>query len=374
MKPADAAVDPFRGVAEGSLLDALKTPLAAAEDALARLDERVRASPIQEGFVSRTHFADACASLWLAGEVVMLEDLVLHDARMDIRSPTHEVTRAQAVLRARRQIAAAAPDWALSAGGLEILRGAGEAGTAEARRAGEEDRSDDEALELPGNADPLAGELAALDRALARSSEILSRDAALARGPRDPLIYDPDWAEGDRLEAWRRAAAAAQSEPPLLAAAILWDSWERDPPLERQAWLGALLVAATLRARHKTRSHLFCVNSALRLAPREKRRSRDPATRLAAFLAAIAAGADAGMAEHDRWLLARRRLEGRLKGRRSSSRLPALVDLILARPIASAGMIAAELGVTPRAAQGMVAELGLREVTGRGRYRAWGVL
>jgi hypothetical protein len=60
--------------------------------------------------------------------------------------------------------------------------------------------------------------------------------------------------------------------------------------------------------------------------------------------------------------------------RRSSSKLPALVDLILARPIASAGMIAAELGVTPRAAQAMVAELGLREITGRGRYRAWGIL
>jgi HTH DNA binding domain len=89
-------------------------------------------------------------------------------------------------------------------------------------------------------------------------------------------------------------------------------------------------------------------------------------------LEAIAVGADAGMKDHDRSLLARRRLEGRLKGRRSTSRLPALVDFI-ARPIASAGMIAAELGVTPRAAQAMVAELGLREVTGRRQYRACGI-
>ncbi len=170
------------------------------------------------------------------------------------------------------------------------------------------------------------------------------------------------------------AATAAQAEPPLLAAALLWDAWESDPPLERQAWLGALLVAATLRARQKTRSHLACVNSALRLVRRERRRSRDPATRLAAFLEAIAAGAEAGMKDHDRWLLARQRLEGRLTGRRSSSRLPALVDFVMARPIVSAGMIAAELGATPRAAQDMVAELGLREITGRGRYRAWGIL
>jgi hypothetical protein len=80
------------------------------------------------------------------------------------------------------------------------------------------------------------------------------------------------------------------------------------------------------------------------------------------------------MKDHDRWLLARKQLEGKLTGRRSSSRLPALVEFILARPIASAGMIAAELGVTPRAAQTMVAALGLREITGRGRYRAWGIL
>jgi hypothetical protein len=104
------------------------------------------------------------------------------------------------------------------------------------------------------------------------------------------------------------------------------------------------------------------VNSALRCVRREHRRSPDRALRLAAFLEAIAAGAEAAMKDHE------------LKTRRSSSKLPALVDLILARPIASAGMIAAELGVTPRAAQAMVAELGLREITGRGRYRAWGIL
>jgi hypothetical protein len=346
VKPADPAADPWRGVADGRALNALKNPLATAEDALARLDERVRSSPVREGFVSRSHFQDACASLWLAGELVMLEDLVLHDARMDVRSPTHEVTRAQAVLRTRRQIAAAAPDWALSPDGLEILRGGGDGGTEEATRVGEgEDGADEAALELHGGgADPLAGELAALDRALESSAKILSRDGARVGALRNPLIYDPDWAEGERLEAWRRAAAASQSEPPLLAAAVLWDAWERNPPLERQGWLGNLLVAATLRARQKTRSHLCCVNSALRLVRRERRRSPDPATRLAAFLAAIAAGAEAGMAEHDRWLLARRRLEGRLKGRRSSSRLPALVEFILARPVSGLGNIVTIFG------------------------------
>jgi hypothetical protein len=46
------------------------------------------------------------------------------------------------------------------------------------------------------------------------------------------------------------------------------------------------------------------------------------------------------------------------------------VDFILARPIASAGMIPVELGVTAQAAQAMLAKLGLRKMTER-RYRVW---
>ena len=96
------------------------------------LDERLRTSPIREGFIARTHFLDACASLWLEGELVHLEDLVLHDAEKDVRSPTHALTRAHAVLRARRRIASADPGWALSASGLGGLRG----------RAGEDEDAD----------------------------------------------------------------------------------------------------------------------------------------------------------------------------------------------------------------------------------------
>ena len=51
-----------------------------------------------------------------------------------------------------------------------------------------------------------------------------------------------------------------------------------------------------------------------------------------------------------------------------------MLEYVLARPIVSAGMIAEELRITTRAAQDLVAELGLREATGRGRYRAWGIL
>ncbi len=88
----------------------------------------------------------------------------------------------------------------------------------------------------------------------------------------------------------------------------------------------------------------------------------------------MTAAADAGLKDHDRWLNQRTLLARKLIGRRSTSRLPAVLDYVLTRPIASAGMIAKELGITPRAAQDLVSELGLREATGRGRYRAWGIL
>src|SRR5271166_5576597 len=100
-------------------------PLATAEDALAKLDERARQSPIRDGFISRSHFDDACASLWLAGDFVHIEDLVLHDAGRNIRAPTHDLTRAHAVLCARRLIQIADPNWALTREGLAILRGQG---------------------------------------------------------------------------------------------------------------------------------------------------------------------------------------------------------------------------------------------------------
>jgi HTH DNA binding domain len=98
------------------------------------------------------------------------------------------------------------------------------------------------------------------------------------------------------------------------------------------------------------------------------------APRLVAQLDGVTAAARLGLEQHDRWALARTLLLRKLDGRRSTSRLQALVEYVAARPIVSAGMIADELGVTPRAAQDLVAELGLREATGRRRYRAWGIL
>ncbi|MBJ7405186.1 MAG: DUF1612 and helix-turn-helix domain-containing protein [Bradyrhizobium sp.] len=368
---------------------AMAGPLATAEDALARLDERLAKSPIRDGWISRNHFTDACASLWLEGELVHLEDLVLHDAGMDIRAPTHELTRARAVLRARRRIDREKPDWALSPAGLAALRGLdgtsdmeGAGGEQEEGGAGDCDAKDagdglEAALELAANDDRLSEALAAVDAAMAKTDRALASDSPSQfryATDRDPLVYDIDWDEDDRLDAWRASLDEARSLPPTLAAAIAADAWHSIEPLQHRPWLGHLLAAALLRQRGKTRSHLACLHDGLKTIPRERRRSRDTAMRLVAELDAITAAAEAGLKAHDRWLNQRTLLLRKLTGRRSTSKLPALVDYVLTRPVVSAGMIAEELGITSRAALSLVIELGLREATGRGRYRAWGIL
>lgn len=366
-------------------------PLAAAEDAVARLDERLAKSPIREGWIARTHFTDAAASLWLEGELVHLEDLVLHDAHMDVRAPTHELTRAHAVLRARRRIAEAKPEWALSPAGFANLRSRGGKDDPEEEAANRNDvgdeafdleDGDDEAdavdlSRLTATDDRLADVFAAVDAAIAQADRTLAGEVATHAGrppERDPLLYDLDWDENARLDEWRAVVENAGTLPPALAAAIAADAWTMIEPLQHTPWLGRLLAAALLRERGKSRWHLPCLHDGLKAIPRERRRPRDSAGRVAVQLEAIIAAAETGLKDHDRWLTARTLLARKLAGRRSTSRLPALLDYVLTRPIVSAGMIAKELRITPRAAQDLVAELGLREATGRGRYRAWGVL
>jgi hypothetical protein len=356
--------------------------LAAAEDAVARLDERLVRSPVRGGFIERFHFHDAVAALWLEGELVHLEDLVLHDAHMDIRTPTHELTRAHAVLRARRQIFARRPDWALGREGVRQLAGYGQtdeavahAGEGEgAKAAGADVQLEDAALDAE---DTLAAEFAAIDAVLARSSAVLggaivSRPAAPL--PRDPLIFDPDWDEAARLTDWRAVLDRSADLPPVLAAALLWDAWEEIGPLQRRAWLGNLLVEALLRQRGKTTTHLFALNTGLRTIARDRRRHRDRTARLQAFLAAVSEAAYLGLKEHDRLALAREQMQRRAGDRRQNSRLPQLIDFVLAMPLVSSPMIEKELGISIRGTLNLIGELGLREITGRSRYRAWAVV
>ena len=145
--------------------------------------------------------------------------------------------------------------------------------------------------------------------------------------------------------------------------------------LQHAPWLGRLLAAAILRqAGLTTAAHLTAINLGLKSISVDRRRHPGRNTRLVALLHGLVAAAELGPKEHDRLALARQLLQRRLVGRRASSKLPELIDLVMARPLVSAGMVAEALDVTPRAALRIVEELGLREMTGRGRFRAWGIV
>jgi hypothetical protein len=113
-------------------ISCLLEPAFRAEFTLTRLDERIARSPVGAGWIERSQFTDACASLWVDGELVHLEDLVLHDDVRDIRTPTHELTIARDVLRTRRRIAAQPPGWALTNDGLRTMRKTAEITSADA--------------------------------------------------------------------------------------------------------------------------------------------------------------------------------------------------------------------------------------------------
>jgi len=371
-------------------MTALMQPTFAAGVALARLDERIARSEVGSGFLERSHFADACASLWIDGELVHLEDLVLHDASHDIRTPTHELTIARDVLRTRRRIAAQPPGWALSPDGLRNLRRhnvvAGQAWPAaslddsatesndvtvpvDAAEAGEGEDSDDASV--------LDAELAAIDAVLARSEAVLKEAVAPTSRSRerDPLVYDLDWNEDARLEEWHTVLRQAENLPPVLQAVVAFDAWNTLEVLQHASWLGRHLAASILRqAGVTTGAHLAAMNVGLKTIPVDRRRHRSREVRLLAIADGLIAAGEIGLKEHDRLTLARTMMERKLSGRRTSSKLPELVDLVMATPLVHAGTVTKTLGVTPQAARRIVAELGLREMTGRGRFRAWGIV
>lgn len=98
--------------------------------------------------------------------------------------------------------------------------------------------------------------------------------------------------------------------------------------------------------------------------------------RISGFLDWVTLATAGGQKDLQRLMLSEQVLRQVARHKRGDSRLPALIDLVLRRPLVSAEIVRQELGVTDTGFRKMRAALGtsLKELSGRRRYRMWGIV
>jgi hypothetical protein len=215
--------------------------LEGASDTMARFDERMgRDDAIATGVESRGHFHEACATAWLHGSLVHLEDLVLHDAVMDLRAPSSGLLLASVVLRARREICLRPPEWNMAKAGLALFK---------------KSAADFELRAV----EPQAGGIG--DSSTPRKAQLLGEKSHSAALKQTEMLPDERRSEEEvRVEEWLAVVRQTDELPALLAAAFAWDAWAIIKPLNRLNYLGLPCVAAGIRARRKARFHLPTLN------------------------------------------------------------------------------------------------------------------
>lgn len=176
-------------------ISTLLRPTSDAGSMLSRLDERIARSAVGEGFVERSHFTDACASLWIDGELVHRrprpprrdEGYSHADPRADNRSrcfahpPTHSLSVVWLGTFCRRNPQPAGPS---GDGGFDGAAVSSEDEPAADGTIGGGQRDNgvvDESVSLPGV------DYAAIDALLARSNAAIEQ----AKTPAPPKARGP---------------------------------------------------------------------------------------------------------------------------------------------------------------------------------------
>lgn len=297
----------------------------AAVEAVIRLDERARCSPLRDGWRRRLLYGQAAGCTLAEGELIHLEDLVLLDGGAYDGPGSVPLAFSLQVLQAwRRALLTNDP-----AGLLVTAR--------------------------PGLEDEREGDAPGL---LSHSSD------------------ERELVEPERMEAWRRALQESRHLSPLLAAGVVWDAWLSLNPEGGGAWRATLLAALVLRARGMTNDFLLPIDTGRRFAPYRTHPNHGAARRIMGFLSWADAAAKQSAKELDRLTTFERQLLAVTRKRRKNSRLPELVFLLLSRPLISIPMAAKHLGVSSQAVAAMMKELGSipRPLTERTRYRVWGIV
>lgn len=375
----------------------------AAAIALARCDERLSRVELvlAEGARQRGHAFEAQALIGLTGGLCPLEDLVLHDAGMDVRSPTREIARAGAMLDERRRLARREPAEILSPNTLRQRLGiegsqdpdrpdrattlsvAARKLAAPWDRIGrdddEEDQADEDDLEVEDEDDHADPAFAKIDALLARTRKKLDawNDLSSDEGRGNLTLRDPTYDAAGRFEGWFKILEEGRGLPAALAAALALDAWLWLEPSERAGELGFAFAATVLRQRGLAAAHLPAVGVGLRRGRFRWSPHQEISARITGLLDAFAEAAAFGQGDLDRLTLARSVMLRRCEGRRGNSKLAELVDLFVSLPLVTVQLAAVRLNITPQAVEAMLKELGgslPRELTGRKRYRAWGIM
>ncbi|AOO85182.1 hypothetical protein BHK69_30845 (plasmid) [Bosea vaviloviae] len=320
---------------------------------------------------------------------------------MDVRSPTREIARAAAMLDERRRLARREPAEILSPSALRQRLGiegfsqsdqtdgaTTASGTAKQvapwdriGRDDDEDQADEDSLDLEDedardHADPAFAEIDAL---LVRTRKKLDawNDLTSDEGRKNLTLRDPGYDAAGRFARWHQILEEGRGLPATLAAALALDAWLWLEPSERAGELGFAFAATLLRQRGLAAAHLPALGLGLRRGKFRWSPHLAPSARITGLLGAFAEAAAVGQADLDRLTLARAVMLRRCEKRRGNSKLAELVDLFITSPLVTVQLAAARLQVSPQAVEAMLRELGgslPRELTGRKRYRAWGIM
>ncbi|MEM9761071.1 MAG: helix-turn-helix domain-containing protein [Pseudomonadota bacterium] len=303
----------------------LSSSFAAAVDAVARLDERLLSQPRErrEGSLSHLALLEITDLVWAEGHRIRPERLALVDLERLGRTSEDAAVLGSATSALRRALAAP-----------RTLSDAEAVATALGHRA----------IPEPG-----------------------------AIGAYDPIWgLLPEMAR-DRAEAWLSAVDSLDAHP-IVRAGFGFRLWLRGamPKLLEPATLAGHLALAP--ARVEASVGLTFLPVALGRPPTTLLYGGSAETCLGAWLDAVAGAAAAGRTRLGALADWRERAAKAIQGMQGRG-APSLADLFLARPVLSAPVVAAELGLTGTRSRDLLSAFerrGLvREMTGQGRFRYW---